>query len=148
GTYSKVAPPLSKRQDLSSQRRGPSSHLSGGWSSMRLNARASAGGSNCGRAGRRTPTDPGGHLLANLDGVRGHTIWTPGLGPHSIVLDAGAHRGEFSRGLMELYGCMCYLLEPNPALAAELQQGPFAGVMTAALGVNEGHVDFSIADNP
>jgi FkbM family methyltransferase len=73
--------------------------------------------------------------------VRGHAVLVSGLQPGAVVVDAGAHRGEFSRELAERFGCECYLVEANGALAASLA-GRFPQVMHAALGARDGRADF------
>ena len=45
--------------------------------------------------------------------VGGHTL-CPILTPASKVVDAGAHRCEFSQIITERFGCRCWALEPNP----------------------------------
>ncbi len=73
---------------------------------------------------------------------------TLGLGSASVVVDAGAHRGEFSRQLAERFGCQCYLVEANPELADALgREKTFAGVTAAALGVRAGCAPFYVRQN-
>ena len=87
-------------------------------------------------------------LFKNLACVRGHTIWTKDLGPESVVVDAGAHRGEFSRTLVERYRCRCYLVEANPTLSAKLTDSRFSGVANVALGATDSTARFIMRDNP
>jgi FkbM family methyltransferase len=86
-------------------------------------------------------------ILSNLTRVRGHTIWTPLLGPQSVVIDAGAHRGEFSSALTKLFDCRCILIEANPRLASQLAfHGP-SEVVNAALAVTDGMARFFFREN-
>jgi len=62
------------------------------------------------------------------------------------VIDAGAHKGEFSLQLTEKYGCSCYLVEANPRLAAELPSS-VKGVANAALSAQDGTVKFLVEEN-
>lgn len=80
--------------------------------------------------------------------MRGHTIWTKHLGPQSIVVDSGAHRGEFSRELKRRFGCGCWLVEANPYLAAKLRADGFATAISAALGSSDGKTQFIFRENP
>lgn len=82
----------------------------------------------------------------HLDRLRGHTIFTSSLMSGSVVIDAGAHKGEFSLQLTEKYGCSCYLVEANPMLAAELPSS-LKGTINAALSDQDGIVKFSIEEN-
>lgn len=86
-------------------------------------------------------------ILTSLIRVRGHALSTLGLGPESVVIDAGAHRGEFSRALTDRFGCQCYLIEANAALAEQLGLSGYAGVAAAALGESDGRAVFYVRDN-
>jgi FkbM family methyltransferase len=88
-------------------------------------------------------------LLSSLISVRGHALSKLGLGPCSIVVDAGAHRGEFSSALVNQFKCRCYLVEANPILAAALRDDArFEASVEAALGVRDGNTKFFLRDNP
>ena len=82
----------------------------------------------------------------HLDRLRGHTIFTSSLVPGSVVIDAGAHKGEFSLQLTEKYGCSCYLIEANPRLAAKLPSS-VKETINAALSDYDGTIQFSIEEN-
>ena len=83
-----------------------------------------------------------------LETVRGHTICPARLNSESVVIDAGAHRGEFSRILMARYGCQCQLVEANPELAAQLIGKNFVRVLPAALSAQDGRASFIKRNNP
>lgn len=85
--------------------------------------------------------------LTHLRRVRGHTICTLGLGPTSVVVDAGAHRGEFSDSLMRRFGCEPHLIEAHPSLARELA-ARFSSVIPAALAAEAGFTQFFEDRNP
>jgi FkbM family methyltransferase len=80
--------------------------------------------------------------------IRGHHIWPAPLDGNSIVVDAGAHRGEFSRALIDEFGCRCFLIEANPDLARELNTPKAAAVLSAALTASDGTANFHRCDNP
>lgn len=83
-----------------------------------------------------------------LKQVRGHTIVPDGLNDNSFVIDAGAHRGEFSSELITDYGCVCCLVEPNPALTPVTDVGSGVTVIRGALAAKDGKVSFFPSDNP
>lgn len=74
--------------------------------------------------------------------IRGHTIWPPGLNSNSIVIDAGAHHGEFSSAIIQRFGSRCYLVEANPDLAATLSHPNYKAVIAAALASEDGKAVF------
>lgn len=84
----------------------------------------------------------------HLARLRGHSVWTQTLGPGSLIVDAGAHRGEFSQFLRERFGCRCLLVEANPDLAAKLNAGERDRIVAAALSDRDGEARFSFSDNP
>ena len=80
--------------------------------------------------------------------IRGHHILGACLPRGAIVVDAGAHRGEFSRQAKSEFGCRCYGLEPNPALFSALLDADFAGKACCALSGQDGTASFLLSDNP
>lgn len=80
--------------------------------------------------------------------VRGHHIYQSGLDSASVVLDAGAHRGEFSRTLGRAYGCQCYALEPNPELFKTLPTDGKCMSLPWALSGNCRRARFELSENP
>jgi len=83
-----------------------------------------------------------------LEKFRGHTVCPAGLNPESVVVDAGAHRGEFSRSLTDQFGCKCFLVEANPELAGQLIGKKFDNVLSAALSAQDGKANFIRRKNP
>src|SRR5438309_339866 len=79
--------------------------------------------------------------------IRGHHIWTPPLTQTSIVIDAGAHRGEFSAEIIRRFGCQCHLVEANPTLVATLNVPGAASITSAALGAQPGRAAFHMSEN-
>ena len=80
--------------------------------------------------------------------IRGHHIWPAALNSDSVVVDAGAHRGEFGAQLVERFGCRCFLIEANPKLASELKVPKGAVKVSAALAASDGTATFHPHDNP
>jgi FkbM family methyltransferase len=82
-----------------------------------------------------------------LAAVRGHHIWPAPLTRDSVVVDAGAHRGEFSAEIIRRFGCQCHLVEANPELAKNLTVAGAASITTAALGACDGRGTLHISEN-
>jgi FkbM family methyltransferase len=62
-----------------------------------------------------------------------HTFFSQTLGPESVIIDAGANVGDFSRGCASRFGCTPYAIEPNPVSAAQITG---AHVFVHALGAD------------
>jgi FkbM family methyltransferase len=79
--------------------------------------------------------------------VRGHHIWPAPLTQNSVVVDAGAHRGEFSAEIIRRFGCQCHLIEANPELAKNLTVAGAASITAAALGACDGRGTLHVSEN-
>jgi FkbM family methyltransferase len=80
--------------------------------------------------------------------VRGHHIWPAPLNGDSVIVDAGAHRGEFSAEIIKRFGSQCHLIEANPALAKQLSVPGAVSITEAALSARDGFADLHLAENP
>ena len=85
---------------------------------------------------------------AGLISVSGHHLYAPPLGPGSVVIDAGANAGAFSRGIVDRFGSLCYAIEPVPELFARLPQEPRVRRFRLALGGADGEAVIHLSDNP
>jgi len=83
-----------------------------------------------------------------LASVRGHHIWPAPLTKDSVVVDAGAHRGEFSAEIIRRFGCQCHLVEANPRLVETLIVARAESITTAALGARDGRGMLHVSENP
>ena len=83
-----------------------------------------------------------------LVSVRGHHIWPAPLTQDSVVVDAGAHRGEFSAEIIRRFGCQCHLVEANPSLVETLMVPRAESITTAALGGRDGRGVLHVSENP
>lgn len=83
-----------------------------------------------------------------LVSVRGHHIWPAPLTKDSVVIDAGAHRGEFSAEIIRRFGCRCHLVEANPRLAETLVIAGAESITTAALGGRDDRGMLHLSENP
>ncbi|TDU64632.1 FkbM family methyltransferase [Prosthecobacter fusiformis] len=79
--------------------------------------------------------------------IRGHSIWTAPLNANSVVVDAGAHKGEFSQTMNKLFGCRCILIEANPDLAKDLVAPSKGEIVHAALAATDGVSQFVFREN-
>lgn len=60
--------------------------------------------------------------------ICGHTFLPSLMGPAPLVLDIGANEGDFTRAMVQEFGCRVHALEPNPYLYADLQGLAIPGV--------------------
>lgn len=87
-------------------------------------------------------------LASQLVRFRGHSVWPQVLDADSVVIDAGAHRGEFSHALRAYCGSRSIMIEANPELASQLDANPPSKVLNAALCGRDGPVEFVRRPNP
>ena len=83
-----------------------------------------------------------------LASVRGHHIWPAPLTKDSVVVDAGAHRGEFSAEIIRRFGCQCHLVEANPKLVETLIVAGAKSITPAALDAHDGRGMLHVSGNP
>lgn len=86
--------------------------------------------------------------LSGLTSIRGHHFLNHGLNSQSVVLDLGAHLGEFSAEMIERFGCRCLAVEANPKLAATIRSSSQLVAVKAAVAGRDGPIQFSVDDNP
>ena len=79
--------------------------------------------------------------------IHTHTVYTPPLCADAVVLDLGAHRGEFAKEMSARYGGAYYLVEANPLLAEALRAEGRFPVWHCAVADTEGSIPFHIAHN-
>lgn len=94
---------------------------------------------------------------ARVDGIRGrrgliylrnHHFLADPLGPESIVVDLGAHLGEFSLQVHQAFGCRCVAVEANPTLFDQIAASDGIQKLQCAVVPNDGPVSFTIDANP
>lgn len=71
-----------------------------------------------------------------------HTFFTKGMGPRSVVIDAGANTGGFSASVFERFGCTPYALEPNATSAEQIKK---AHIFPMALAAYNTQMEFFIS---
>ncbi|WP_412068484.1 FkbM family methyltransferase [Rubrivirga sp. IMCC43871] len=80
--------------------------------------------------------------------IKEHTLLSHPLGPHSVVLDLGANAGVFSTAMVRRFGCTCYAVEPNPAMAARIDDDPRIHVRPFAMSGEAGEATFHVSADP
>lgn len=80
--------------------------------------------------------------------IRGHHVYDGILGPKSIVLDLGGHKGEFSSIIIKNYGCTCHVIEAMPELYEKIPQSAHLHTYHYAAGSHEGTLTFHVSLNP
>jgi FkbM family methyltransferase len=85
---------------------------------------------------------------AGLVAINGHHLYAPPLGTASVVIDAGANVGAFSRGIVDRFGALCYAVEPVPELFARLPEEPRVRRFRMALGGTDGEAVIHLSGNP
>ncbi|MCA9450357.1 MAG: hypothetical protein KC931_24760, partial [Candidatus Omnitrophica bacterium] len=86
--------------------------------------------------------------ISGLMTIRDHTFLYEFLDASSIVIDLGAHKGEFSKRIHNLFGCRCFGVEANPELAKALLENPAAAFYHFAISSQSETIVFHLADNP
>lgn len=85
--------------------------------------------------------------MAGLRQQRAHHFYPGTLSGRSLVVDLGAHKGEFSRFITSEYGCSVMGLEANPHLFEALPALPRTRFMNLAINRNDAPVVFHVSDN-
>jgi FkbM family methyltransferase len=79
--------------------------------------------------------------------VRGHTFMPGPLSASSVVVDLGAHKGEFSLEVVQRFGCRCIAVEANPALLTVVKAVPGVEAVWGAVGGVDGEVELHLSTN-
>lgn len=84
----------------------------------------------------------------SIENHRGHTVlgFAPGSAP--LVIDCGAHKGEFADSVHQAWGARCHSIEASPALFADLALPAGATGYNFAVAGSDGEVSFTLSDNP
>jgi FkbM family methyltransferase len=67
-----------------------------------------------------------------------HTFVSGGIGPRSVVLDLGVHKGEFATWITEHFGCWIYGAEVDPAYYYDFGRHKKIRVFSCAVGGKSG----------
>jgi FkbM family methyltransferase len=89
---------------------------------------------------------------AGLAEIATHHVYLPALGPRSLVIDAGAHIGEFSAEIRRRTGARIVALEPVPELRSRIEPAPNLTILDGAVvgesSTAETEVEIHLSDNP
>ena len=80
--------------------------------------------------------------------LRGHSFMPAPLDRSSTVIDLGAHRGEFSRQIIDRFGCRCVAVEANPSLLDKVRAANGVEPLWGAITDRDGSSIFYLSDNP
>ncbi len=87
------------------------------------------------------------HRLLQMQTVRGHTFMPRELSAGSVVVDLGAHKGEFSQDVQKQLGCRCIAVEANPELIESAKATPGVEAVCCAVWDAEGELDLCLSEN-
>lgn len=83
-----------------------------------------------------------------LESHRGHTVLSYAEEAKPIVVDCGAHKGEFARSVAAEWQATCYSIEANPLLFGELRMPSGSKAFNFAVGGRDGEIQFGLSTNP
>lgn len=86
--------------------------------------------------------------LAGLTQQRAHHFYPAVIGNSSVVVDLGAHKGEFAQFITAQYGASVIGLEANPHLFTNLPKLPRTKFLNLAIHHQNTEVVFNVSDNP
>ncbi len=87
------------------------------------------------------------HRLLQMQTVQGHTFMPRELSAGSVVVDLGAHKGDFSRDVQRQLGCRCIAVEANPSLIESVKAVPGVEAVCCAVWDAEGEIDLCLSEN-
>lgn len=84
----------------------------------------------------------------SVENHRGHTVlgFAGNAGP--LVVDCGAHKGEFAHSVVAAWGARCHSIEASPVLFETLDLPAGAKGYNFAVSGEDGEITFTISDNP
>ena len=86
--------------------------------------------------------------MAGLRKERDHHFYQKALGPSSLVVDLGLHKGQFSQFVMSEYRSHVIGLEANPYLFEKLDRFPQGRFINLAISDQDLPVVFNVSTNP
>jgi FkbM family methyltransferase len=85
--------------------------------------------------------------MARVHLICGHTYLTSALTAVSSVLDLGADHGDFSRQIIQRYGCRVFTLEPLSSLRKNIPRLPGLTLLPFAIGASDGTARLQVFDS-
>jgi len=83
-----------------------------------------------------------------LSEVKQHHFFSGLLNYNSVVVDLGAHRGEFSSKLSESFGCKCYAVEALPSLYSQIEEDDLVKKFNYAITDSNKPISLNVSANP
>jgi FkbM family methyltransferase len=84
---------------------------------------------------------------SHVTGCRDHHFLNC-LDTQSLVIDLGAHKGEFSTQISGNFGCRCISVEANPQLFEKIVENPLVRKFNYAICSRNGPISLYLSDNP
>lgn len=79
--------------------------------------------------------------------IRGHSFYTGLINRESVVVDLGAHKGEFSSEMSKSFGCKCYLVEALPSLFSQIGESTLLKKFNFAMADRDEPVELFVSQN-
>ncbi|HZW23948.1 MAG TPA: FkbM family methyltransferase [Gallionella sp.] len=83
-----------------------------------------------------------------IETIRGHSFCPALLGDDAVVVDMGAHKGEFAREVGERFACHCHMVEALPALYDAMSEEGGMRKYNFAMAGQDGFVSLGVSENP
>jgi FkbM family methyltransferase len=87
-------------------------------------------------------------LKASIENHRGHTVLGFAANTSPLVVDCGAHKGEFAQSVVAAWRAQCHSIEASPVLFETLILPEGAKGYNFAVSGEDGEMIFTISDNP
>ena len=85
---------------------------------------------------------------AGISCIREHHFYKGNLNANSVVVDLGANKGDFSKGINNEFHCKIYAVEPAPALFCQIPETDTIKKSNHAISGENGPTALYLSDNP
>jgi len=85
--------------------------------------------------------------ISPITTIRGHSFYTVLVNRDSIIVDLGAHKGEFSAEMGRRFGCKCYAVEALPTLFERIDETLLLHKFNYAMSECDGPVELYVSQN-
>lgn len=86
--------------------------------------------------------------ISGIVSFRGHSFYAGLINSKSVIIDLGAHLGEFSSKISNTFACKCYVVEALPSLWSQIKENHLIKKFNYVIAGANGPVTLSIAKNP
>lgn len=87
-------------------------------------------------------------LKSSIENHRGHTVLGFAADMSPLVVDCGAHKGEFAQSVVAAWRARCHSIEASPILFETLDLPTGTKGYNFAVSGEDGEITFTISDNP